>query len=336
LSSYIGDAALTTDRKPVRVVEAMFRWMRTNFVTAVLGYNITTMLKQPVSIIQGALKAGKANTIKAAGKFMEEPDEWIDFVGRKSVMMRNRGFNIERELREMMAKRGVKNLFGGVKGLQKFKENAMRPALAMDKATTTIIWLAAYDSYIADGKGEVAAKEWADEVVRTTQPMGGLLHLPAVFRGSEYQKMWTVFKNQLSQNTNLLIEASMKTKKGTMSKAQFTEHVLLNMLVSGFVVGLISRKRLPKPDEVIGDAINQVAGSLVLISQLLSKYGVSTPAESFGKEIHGTIFSEEMNTRIASVSKLLALSMGIPYVQFERFLKRGATLPEKIVGKKRK
>jgi len=183
LTKWLKDVSFGGDKSAMSAIDLTARWVRTNYAVSVLGLNLLTMSKQPVSYLQGAEMAGKQAVLNATGQFLTNPKKWIDFVKSKSPMMKYRGFTQERELREIVAQRGVAGKLGQLRGYQKVREVSMTPILAADRATTTCVWLGAYNDYIKKGFSEADAIGWADKVVRRTQPMATVLQLPGVFRG---------------------------------------------------------------------------------------------------------------------------------------------------------
>ena len=88
-------------------------FLRTNFVTAALGLNLVTMLKQPASFAQGARSINPLNLTGASMSFMANPREMFRFVQSRSVMMKNRAAAVEREIAEILEKGAVRRALGG-------------------------------------------------------------------------------------------------------------------------------------------------------------------------------------------------------------------------------
>ena len=327
LEKWLKDVSYGGDRTYLSAIDAVSRWIRTNYSTSVLGYNLLTMLKQPISWSAGAEMAGKTATLKASAKVLSNPWKWIDFTKQKSVMLRHRGFTQERELREIRSQRGMGLLFGKVEPYQRFKEIGMLPIMAADRVTVTTIWLAAYDDYISKAKSETEAIAWADQVIRRTQPMGGIMHLADVFRGPEYQKLFTLFKNQLNQNFNLTYELYSKFGKGKTSPKDFIEGNIFYILVPAFLIGLVSRKRLPKNiGEFTSDTVSQVFGSLIILGNIFQSLSMKfqgdlTPLEGYSSDIYSMAKGKELSTKLRALGRFTGKVTGLPYPAGERIFK---------------
>lgn len=333
LDKWLKDVSWGGEKSPGSEISKISRWVRTNFATSVLGYNIVTMSKQPVSFMQGSRWVGEKWALQGLTQFLRHPMRSIEFVASKSPMMRYRSFRQERELREIIAGRGIAAKLGkGKFNLQKVKEGAMKPIMAGDKVAVTSLWLGAYNKVIKTGKVgnqeieiadlEKAAIAHADEAIRKTQPMGGLLHLAGVFRGPEYQKLYTIFKNQLNQNFNITYE--LYSKFGGQAKTgsnirEFIKGNVMYILMPAFLIGLISRKRLPEdPKEMALDVAQQITGTIILLSHLYNSWGSTTPLDALIQDARMVIHGKKIPTKVKYLLRLVSKIYGIPYTQIER------------------
>lgn len=333
LDRWLKDVSYGGDQKAVSAIDIASRWLRTNYVTSVLGYNLVSMCKAPASFFQGAHFIGEGAAINGAAHVIKNPLEANRFINSKSPFMKYRAFSQERELREIIAKRGIRAKFGKREVFRLIREESLRPWMIIDKATCNCIWMGAYQDVIKTGKVkgkeiplaniEEAAVKWADEAVRKTQPMGSMLNLPGVFRGPEIQKMYTLFKNQLNQNLNLIYEL-YRMKGGISVLGNFKEWVLgsiFYILVPAFIMGMISRKRFDLKDYILRDVPGQVLGGMFLLSHAVQSWGSVTPIDAIITDIRWMIRSKEPITRVRNAIRALAKVTGVPYTQMERFIK---------------
>lgn len=340
LDKWLKDTAWGGNKTELDWINNLARFVRLNYAVNVLGLNLMTVVKQPISYMQGAEYIGKANALKASTKFASDPMRWIKFVNENDPMMKNRGFTQERDLRELKARRGARGTLGRPGLYQLVKEGSMWPILAADKATTTIIWLGAYDSYIKAGKAESDAISYAREAVRRTQPMGGTMHLPGVYRGSEIQKLYTMFTNQPNQNFNLAYESAQKVTKGKISKARFAEEQIFYMLVPALIISMLPRRRPPKDLKELGwDIATQYTGSLFLLNRIIQSmatgwWGSITPLDSYVQDIQRVTSGKEPETRRRGATGLAGKLTGIPTVGLERIF-TGRLLGGRKTKKKR-
>jgi hypothetical protein len=222
-----------------RGVNKFLRFFRGNFVTMVLGFNLSTMLKQPVSFIQGLASVNKIHALRSTFDFVRHPFEFNAFVNSKSVMMKNRGNSFERIFAEQFEKSQLHKIYGMKAKWKGVKDFSMLGIKIADKITTDILWYAKYSEIMNDAADEELAIKQADRVIRKSQPMGGLVHLPSVYMGSEWMRMLTMFTNQLNQNFNLQWEMKNTWKGKTVTRK--AEELALYIAVPTLMIYLITK-----------------------------------------------------------------------------------------------
>ena len=212
--------------------------LRRNAVVSALGLNIITALKQPLSLSLAAAENPKMipGIIAAMAEGARSPSNLKKFVHDRSVVVKHR--NMEREIREMSRRRGVRKQIGGKRALS---EKTLVLIRMMDQATVQVVWKAAYDMQMRIGN-ESDAISYADSVIERTQPMADIMDLPHFFRGGELHKMFTLFQNQINQNYNYWSHDILgATKRGEISKEMLAYRVLMSTLLPAAFLGLISR-----------------------------------------------------------------------------------------------
>jgi len=325
LDKWIKDVAFNGDKAPMQAIDQISRFIRTNYATAVLGLNFVTMMKQPVSYFQGAEFMGKRAAMRGTVKFIGNPIKWIEFSKNKSVFMKNRSFRQERELREIQARRGKTALLKTGK-VQRGREFVMIPILAADRATVTSLWIGAYFDQISLGKTEADAVKWADKVIRRTQPQGSIINLPGVFRGSEIQKLYTIFKNQLNQNFNLIFELYQKTGKGKMSINKFIQGNIMLWLAPAFAIGFISRRRTPDKKEFFWDTLGQLTGTFIIFSSFVQSMQSGflqsgTPLDQLVEDAVKVGSAKKTSSKAKAAADVIGKLTGFPVVFTRRVLK---------------
>lgn len=347
LDRWVQDVARGRGRNDGEFLDDVAIALRGNFVMYALGANLSTVLKQPASFIQGAEYIGKMESIASLGKFAQHPIETMRFVEGKSTQMKHRAFTQERELQEILAGRGIAKRFNqrDLKELkQMIREGSMRPIMWADKMTVTILWDAAYHKTLGETGSEKAAIDFADKAIRRTQPQSRIVDLPDMFRSTQFKKMLTVFKNQPNQNFNLNYDAYKKYKQSNKDGAslrKFTSEIMFYLVASGLFFSVLSRKRLPKDwKEVALSLTNQVFGGLPIIGDLLRRveypWGSANMIDGAVDEATKIITSKKAGTKLKHAGRLLGQTLGAPgYVAVERAITR-ESLQTKIVGGERK
>jgi len=318
LDIWTKDVAYGGNRAAITAFDKVARFLRTNYVTAVLGYNLTSMARQPVSIFTGMNQAGMTSVARETAIFLTNPRAAIRFAAGKSVLMANRPSSFEREMIEILSQKKAAGIIGDVSTwFQKFKEGGMIPIQKADQVTTTILWIAVYKDAWMSGLSEEVAIDLADELIRNTQPMGGTLHLPGVFRGSELQKLYTTFKNQLNQNPNVMFEEYQKFggDKTFGSFAKFMKGGVMTILIPAYLMAVIKKRSLDvDPIEMIQSVLNSTFGGVPFIGHLFQDFGSTTPLDSLVQDVIRAKKSRTTETAIKNAVKITAKVTGTPLV----------------------
>ena len=309
--------------------------LRVRGVTAALGFNVVTALKQPVSVMIGASHSPKmlAYTLRnmassATPSGMKALD---DFVNERSNIIRDR--NIERELRTLMAEEKSANRLTKRTNLS---QKSMALIQFMDRATVRLVWKARYDTAVSDGQSEAQAIKEADKWVGRTQPAANVEDLPDFFRGGPIEKLLTTFQNQINQNFNFWRHDIIGARKrGEISRSNVAYRVLMSYFMPALAIGLISRGGPDEePEKEIKDAAVDLATYPLapfyfigpMISNLIQGYeprtvadtlpsSLSRAAKSFTKE------DPDVAKGLENMLKAVAAWKGIPLNQPLRTIK---------------
>lgn len=326
LDKWLKDSAYGGNRQILNDIDKFSRWLRTNYVTSVLGFNLMTVLKQPASIFQGIEMEGEGAFLRGLGEFLINPAEATRFINSKSPTMKYRAFSQERELVEIKQRESVIDMLIGPKGSQMIKEKGMAPIVIADLITVRILWIGSYRQSIADGLSENAAIEAADRVIRRTQPMGGTIHLPQVFRGGPTQQIFTTFTNQLNQNFNRVYEEAYKTGKGDEGFFHALRAMLYLLVLPALWIGWVNRKRFPEGlGELASDIAQTSMGGLFITGMIFSSMAAGRPTsgtmfDSFIQDIAGIFLGKKPGTKVDRTIRVLSKISGIPYVGVKRII----------------
>ncbi|MFA7115420.1 MAG: hypothetical protein WC214_08190, partial [Candidatus Omnitrophota bacterium] len=248
IRKWIRDSSHGRIAPPETSLDNVANYIRNNYAVAVLGANLITIMKQPASFSQGLhhIKkkkyAGKAavdflvETLKMASKVRNIKDlgnlenNLVKKVQDKSVMMRYRPKSVERYYAEQLEKGRFKKTLKIEGGWEKLREVMMSGIQAADMATTIVLWWGRYTEVLNNTMDEYVAIQAADELIRTTQPMGGLIHLPGSFRDpSAFKRAFSMFMNQRNQNFNMLFETATQWQSHGWSEN--TQRIVFYILV---------------------------------------------------------------------------------------------------------
>jgi len=313
--------------------------LRTNFVTSALGFNVVTMLKQPASFMQGARNINTGTLTATAAEFAMHPLRMIRQVQDMSVQMSHRAASVEREISEIMAKGEVSKILGAERSMQKLREAAMMPIQKADQVTTTILWMAKYREQLQKTGNESQAAEAADKLIRTTQPQGGLNHLPQVHRAGGIARAYTMFTNQLNQNWNLSMRMVGEKKPFTSKVADAGMYWILPSLL--IYLASTGGSALPTGDEEERKRFwtgwarafaSNIFGGLAIVNRLTDAGMVAATGDTSGvrflTDLSPTSFQGVKDliegiarTKPKSLLEGMLQVTGIPYLQPKRTIK---------------
>jgi len=298
--------------------------MRKNEVVATLGLNFLSMMRQPLSTSL-ALAEDPKLILRAMGNFAQlaRPGGMKatrDFVWSKSRMMQTR--SIERELKKIYRGKDARAVLGKKPQLS---EIAMAPIKFMDGNTVNVMWKSSYELAVSRNLTESQAVEYADGVIEKTQPMADIMDLPAFFRGSTLEKLFSVFQNQINQNINYWKYDILDAKKSSkISNKMVAYRVLMAYALPAMLMGLISRGRPPEDKkEVVQDLASYAVtpafffGSMA--SGMIQGYGVRLPV-GMGMFHEVAKAVESPGQAPKRISGAIAKAMGLPWSQPRRTL----------------
>ncbi len=295
--------------------------LRQNGVVAALGFNVLSMMRQPLStfiamsedprLITGILK-------NFAQDFTGDSKKMRDFVWGKSDMVRTR--SMERELRKVWRGKDARAVLQRKPGLSEVSLTGIK---FMDQHTVTVIWKSAYELAQERGLTDQQSIDYADGLVEKTQPMADIMDLPAFFRGSTWEKTFSVFQNQINQNVNYWRDDVLGAyKTGQIGKGMLAYRVLFSMLLPAFLMGMITRGRPPEDKkEVVQDISSYGVAPAFMFGQFASAiiqgYGVRMPMglgmfEEMGKAAKSP---GQAPKRLAGAA---AQALGLPWSQPRR------------------
>jgi hypothetical protein len=334
--------------------------LRTNYVVSVLGGNLSTVIKQPVSFTQGMGYIGKRAALNGLAEFISDPEKATKFCKEKSTQMKHRAFAQERELQDIARGRSVETIFkqnprlldyfknpGKLILLKQFiKEGSMKPILWADEVTVTALWLGEYRKQMnVPGMSEQTAIAAADKAIRRTQPQSGTVHLPAVFQSDPVRKLFTLFKNQPNQDFNLIYDAIAKygkNKKNFKATAELADKLMIYWILSSFIYGMATRKRMPEDKKEIAlDLAQGLIGGMVGISNIYDKvvypWGSDNMLGALYDDAARIINTKDVEKKLMYGIDLVGTVSGVPaYSPIKRLFTRESLKTKLFGGERRK
>jgi len=259
LNKWITQVADVNPLRATNYAEQMMRTLRVNAVTAVLGINLTTALKQFPSFVAGMSEAGVIPVLRGLGTFLSHPKETTQLMKQLSPQIYAR--TMEREIAEARLKASLEK-----KLTRKLapREAFMLLTTSMDKLAVNSLWRGAFDEYLRNHPNEIQeAAEYASRVIRRTQPFFSVKDLAEYYRSGEFMKVLTIFTNQLNQYWNMArfeMFGKFGAKPGAKGFGELVKKLMLGIVIPSIMIGIITRARLYKDKE---DAVDKTKDDVV-------------------------------------------------------------------------
>lgn len=163
--------------------------LRVGTTIGTLYYNIKTAMKQPLGLTVTWSEIGAGWTARGMAK-MFNPEQ-VQNALAKSAELREQleGGGFDRDVR--MITNRMRKLNPSIP--QKILESGAIPMAWTQSIANIATWLGAYDKAMAQGKSDAEAVDFADAIVRRTQGTGLIKDLSSVQRGSELERMVSMY-----------------------------------------------------------------------------------------------------------------------------------------------
>lgn len=204
--------SVASDRTPnINPLNRVMRHARHGMTVVSMGLKLSTILVQPLGFTQSIELLGERAALTGLQAFYGKPwqiKERIDFVLARSPMMRRRMQTFDRDVRD------IEKAFGARSVLRELDAAMFAGIGIADMMVSLPTWLGAYDKGMADFKNDEAkAIAFADRSVRLSQGSGAAKDLPAIQRGEETARVFTMFYSYFSTLNNLLRRRTQLTRR---------------------------------------------------------------------------------------------------------------------------
>jgi hypothetical protein len=188
LQSIANDKAY--DPRGLAFWDKVAHWARTNATVVGLGFRLSTIAVHGTGAALNSVgEVGVRPMASAVSTFIKDPAGSRDFVFAKSGEMRNRLNEVDRDMRDAMGG----ELMGQSGALATVRRASMMGVAMIDMASALPTWLARYNTALKAGMADGDAVAAADTSVRNAHGAGAAKDHAAIQRGSEFQKLFTMF-----------------------------------------------------------------------------------------------------------------------------------------------
>lgn len=328
LDKWLKQVAETNALRVDSFSERALKILRVNAVTAVLGINIVTAMKQFPSFFNGMAEAGEIAVMKGLFTYIAHPKETHELIKRVAPQIYKR--SLEREIAEAKTMRSLEKRLAD---RMSKREVAMILTTTIDKFVVNSIWRGAFDDFLAKNPGkEDAASEYATGVIQRTQPFFAVKDLAEFWRSGEFMKALTMFTNQLNNNWNYYRHDIFgKWRAGRIGFGQVARKTIDSFVIPGLLIGMFARSRPAEDAGELGkDLIRQALAAIPILGSFLtsgllgfySHAGIIT-TEVFNKLQTFTFHfaKEQWKKALLDIPELAGYVVGIPVTQPKRFVK---------------
>ena len=329
-------------------IERVFQHLRVGIVATEMGFNIRTMLTQPMGMTQSIARIGTVAMGRGIVRFYGRPSHMIDmveFMHERSPALRDRAVIFQREIAEQF------DALQKTSRMDTAQKAAFWGIVKMDVyAVAYPTWIGAYETKMKETRNEEVAIAYADSVVRLTQGAGNRLNLSVVQQKNELHKWLTLFYSYFNVMHNMMAEAYQKTdfrKPGDIAK-YLGEFAMLS-IIPGALSALVLENWPEDDDEeewvkfMLIQMVNYTSGGMPVVrdvvSGITSPFGYSlTPVGRVGELVTKTAKSlpkaiedgELDDYMIKNSARMLAYMFQIPGVG--QILRSGGYLADLLEG----
>lgn len=354
---------LTYQARPERYVQGdwdrFIDWQRRLATVAILGLNVGVAAKQRLSIFSAAQEIGWGNILEAYKQLdlqgsvlgLQGSEMW-DKVTAQSAYMRARQGSIDRELHDALDRFNPNirriNIAGKEFTAKDVQQFAFEWIQMNDRATVGVVWTAAFNKAIKDKASDLKmsdeqraafATEYADSIVRTTQPSALPADLNDLQRAEGMVRLFTSFMTWSFKAGNRFIAKGKAYRDGNISTAEFTRHVLYEYFMASWGAAIISSLLidgdLPEPAEFLFAPISTAISWIPLVRDIpasikyRSAVGNSPAFEGLNRIVRGIVTTgqffagkKEWHQVLWDVARATEMQLGVPATNVIRDIKR--------------
>ena len=225
---------------PVNGLDKYSGLLRQNVSMTGLGFNIVSSILQSTGFIPAVARLGGKYAWVGLSQFTIHPIKATRTAMEQSEFMRNRGNTRLREIREVAA------TINGAGKIRKFlNKYSYWLMMKIQHIVDTSIWHGALAKAMDGGKDLDTAIKLADQTVLDTQGGGQIKDLSEFERGSNTQKLFTVFYAYMNTALNQGF-VEVKTQK---SKAKLAADLMMIYVIPNALNAMIKSALIPGDDD---------------------------------------------------------------------------------------
>ena len=324
---------------PVNGFDKYSGLLRQNVSMTGLAFNIVSAILQSTGFVPAVARLGGKYAWVGLSQYTTHPIKATQTAMEQSEFMRNRGNTRLREIREVAA---TINGAGKIrKFLTKFSYWLM---LKIQQVVDTAIWHGALAKAMDSGKDLDTAIKLADQTVLDTQGGGQIKDLSEFERGSNTQKLFTVFYAYMNTALNQGF-VEVKTQK---SKAKLAANLIMIYVIPNALNAILKSALIPGDDDedlakkLAKEQISFLLGLFVFGREMTQLANIATGDKFYGyagpsglrpiddafKFVQQAIQGEFDSAFVRASVNLLGDAFGLPSAQINRTIKGAKALQD--------
>jgi hypothetical protein len=306
------------------------RWagrLRRNATVVMLGLKMSVAAKQILSFTQTIDELGLAYALRGVYDFYRAPWDTARFIADNSVAQANRKRKWDRELQAM--ERGMSPVATRKMGAI-MRSDDMRNAFfgligGVDKLAVYPTWIGAYHKAMDDHGDHHKAVDYADMVVRRTQPAASPKDLAGWQRGGEIQRLSAMFYTFFAVFQNRMMEVHDKVRIGNIHVGQAMLSYWWIMILPAILGEAINKRRKLDPEEMLKALISYRFAGMPIARDFVGAvttdydatfspaFGVLKAADRFGQQVEKAFTGDPDAYKIFRTGTTLAgYVLGLP------------------------
>ena len=324
---------------PVEGLDKYSGLLRQNVSMTGLGFNVVSAAVQITGFIPAVARLGGKYAWVGLSQYTTHPIKATQSAMEQSEFMRNRGNTRLREIREVAA------TINGAGKIRKFlNKYSYWLMMKMQQVVDTAIWHGALAKAMDSGKDLDTAIKLADQTVLDTQGGGQIKDLSGFERGSNTQKLFTVFYAYMNTALNQGF-VEVKTQK---SKAKLAADLMMIYVVPTALTALMKSALIPGDDDddlakkLAKEQISFLLGLFVFGREMTQLANIATGDRFYGyagpsglrpfddafKFVQQAIQGEFDSAFVRTSVNLLGDAFGLPSAQINRTIKGAQALQD--------
>lgn len=238
------------------LVSRIFRAVRTGFSVSALGWNVGTILMQPLGIFNTMVSIGYGNTAKGLYALARNPFKVIEEIQKQSAFMRERGVTFNKDIKDTLtALHGKPNKPGFIP--EWMRNTFFYGIVFTQRYVDALTWLGAYEQGKKTFDNDSDVVHFADRAVARSQASGVWSDRTPIERGSvspnhrqaEYVRIFTALGSYFFAKGNIAANRFTQTQfKNPKQALKFAVDMVVLFSLEAIIVGLI-RGQWPDDDD---------------------------------------------------------------------------------------